>query len=59
MLLFTHCKCPLEEAETVLLIEKFQGKHTSYYVKKLKFLTAHEVMLVNLHAHHLTSRLID
>lgn len=46
MLLATHTKCSLEEAETVLLIEKFQGKHTSYYVKKLKSLTAQEVMLV-------------
>lgn len=46
MLLATHIKCSLEEAETVLLIEKFQGKHTSYYVKKLRNLTAQEVMLV-------------
>jgi cation-transporting ATPase 13A3/4/5 len=52
MLLFTHCKCSLEEAETLLLIERFQGKHTSYYVKELKFLTAQEIMLVN--SHHLT-----
>lgn len=46
MLQITHSKCSLEEAETVLLIERFQGKHTSYYVKKLKILTAREVMSV-------------
>ncbi|XP_015595674.1 probable cation-transporting ATPase 13A3 isoform X2 [Cephus cinctus] len=44
MLLVTHSQCPMEEAETVLLIERFQGKHTSYYVKKLKTLTAEEVL---------------
>ncbi|XP_020286943.1 probable cation-transporting ATPase 13A3 isoform X2 [Pseudomyrmex gracilis] len=44
MLRCTHFKCPLDKAETVLLIEKFQGKHTSYYVKKLKVLTAQEVV---------------
>ena len=43
MLLATHSKCPLEDADTVLLVEKFQGKHTSYHVKKLKTLTAQEV----------------
>lgn len=46
MLQITHSKCSLEEAETVLLIERFQGKHTSYYVKKLRILTAREVMSV-------------
>ncbi|XP_067207720.1 polyamine-transporting ATPase 13A3 isoform X2 [Linepithema humile] len=44
MLLFTHYKCSLEEAEAVLLVERFQGKHTSYYVKKLRVLTAQEVV---------------
>lgn len=44
MLQATHSKCSLEEAETVLLIERFQGKHTSYYVKKLKVLTAREII---------------
>ncbi|KMQ98094.1 putative cation-transporting atpase 13a3, partial [Lasius niger] len=44
MLQATHSKCSLEEAETVLLIERFQGKHTSYYVKKLRVLTAREVI---------------
>ncbi|XP_032670588.1 probable cation-transporting ATPase 13A3 isoform X1 [Odontomachus brunneus] len=43
MLVATHSKCSLEEAETVLLIERFQGKHTSYYVKKLTVLTARGV----------------
>lgn len=46
MLLATHSKCSLEEAETVLLVEKFQGKHTSYYVKKLASVSAEEVSLV-------------
>ncbi|XP_043280695.1 polyamine-transporting ATPase 13A3 isoform X2 [Venturia canescens] len=43
MLLSTHSKCRLEEADTVLLIERFQGKHTSYYVKKLRTMTAQDV----------------
>lgn len=33
MLLATHSKCQLENADTVLLVERFQGKHTSYHVK--------------------------
>lgn len=49
MLQATHIKCSLEEAETVLLIEKFQGKHTSYYVKKLRNLTAKEVINKSFH----------
>nr|XP_050858896.1 polyamine-transporting ATPase 13A3 isoform X2 [Vespula vulgaris] len=44
MLQATHSKCPLDEADTVLLVEKFQGKHTSYYVKKLRTLAARDVM---------------
>ncbi|XP_012139702.1 polyamine-transporting ATPase anne boleyn isoform X2 [Megachile rotundata] len=44
MLLATHSKCQLEDADTVLLVEKFQGKHTSYYVKKLKTLAAQDVV---------------
>lgn len=44
MLLATHSKCQLETADTVLLIEKFQGKHTSYYVKKLKTLAAQDIV---------------
>ncbi|XP_046432017.1 polyamine-transporting ATPase 13A3 isoform X1 [Neodiprion fabricii] len=43
MLLATHSKCSLEEAEAVLLVEKFQGKHTSRYVKKLITISAEEV----------------
>ncbi|XP_015114846.1 probable cation-transporting ATPase 13A3 isoform X1 [Diachasma alloeum] len=43
MLLATHSQCPMEEAETVLLIERFQGKHTSYYVKRLRTMTAKEM----------------
>ncbi|XP_012276995.1 probable cation-transporting ATPase 13A3 isoform X2 [Orussus abietinus] len=43
MLLATHSKCPADEAETVLLVERFQGRHTSFYVKKLKTLRAQEV----------------
>ena len=46
MLLATHSKCQLETADTVLLIEKFQGKHTSYYVKKLKTLAAQDILYV-------------
>nr|XP_034192113.1 probable cation-transporting ATPase 13A3 isoform X2 [Osmia lignaria] len=44
MLLATHSKCQLEDADRVLLVEKFQGKHTSYYVKKLKTLAAQDVV---------------
>lgn len=47
MLLATHSKCQLEAADTVLLVEKFQGKHTSYYVKKLETLAAQDVVLVS------------
>lgn len=47
MLLATHSRCQLEDADTVLLVEKFQGKHTSYYVKKLKTLAAQDVLLVS------------
>lgn len=36
MLKATHSRCTLEQADTVLLKEKFQGKHTSYHVKKIK-----------------------
>lgn len=46
MLITTHVKCPLEEADTVLLVERFQGKHKSYHVKRLKVLTAKEISWV-------------
>jgi cation-transporting ATPase 13A3/4/5 len=35
LLLATHTKCPLNEAEKVLIYETFQGKHTMYYVKDI------------------------
>lgn len=44
MLLVTHSKCQLENADTVLLVERFQGKHTSYHVKKLKALAAEDIL---------------
>ncbi|XP_050591779.1 polyamine-transporting ATPase 13A3 isoform X1 [Bombus affinis] len=44
MLLATHSKCQLETADTVLLVERFQGKHTSYYVKKLQTLAAQDIL---------------
>ncbi|XP_044001966.1 polyamine-transporting ATPase 13A3 isoform X2 [Aphidius gifuensis] len=44
MIMFTHSKCPLEEADTVLLIERFQGKHASHYVKKLYTIVAEDVV---------------
>ncbi|XP_058794306.1 polyamine-transporting ATPase 13A3 isoform X2 [Phymastichus coffea] len=43
MLLATHSRCSLEQAETVLLLEKFQGKHTIYHVKRIKTVSAQEV----------------
>ncbi|KAH0547164.1 polyamine-transporting ATPase 13A3-like isoform X1 [Cotesia glomerata] len=43
MLRATHSKCPLEEADTVLLVERFLGKHAYYYVKRVKTLTAADV----------------
>lgn len=43
MLLATHSRCSLEQAEKILLKEKFQGKHTSYHVKKIKTVTAQEI----------------
>ena len=46
MLLATHSRCSLEQAETVLLVEKFQGKHTSYHVKKIKTITAQDIWFV-------------
>lgn len=40
LLLATHKKCSLEEAEKVLIKEKFQGKHTIYYVKTVVTLSS-------------------
>lgn len=46
MLQATHSKCSLDEADTVLLVEKFQGKHAIHHVKPLTTLIARDVMLV-------------
>ncbi|XP_034951787.1 probable cation-transporting ATPase 13A3 [Chelonus insularis] len=43
MLRATHSKCSLEEADTVLLVERFQGKHAYYHVKKLRTMTIQDV----------------
>ncbi|XP_014236851.1 cation-transporting ATPase 13A2 isoform X1 [Trichogramma pretiosum] len=43
MLYATHSKCPVEEAETVLLKEQFQGKHSIYHVKKIKTVLAQDI----------------
>lgn len=59
MLLATHTKCSLEEAETVLLIEKFQGKHTIYHVKKLRSLTAQNVINKSFHEESLIDEAWD
>jgi hypothetical protein len=40
LLLATHKQCSLEEAEKVLIKEKFQGKHTIYYVKTVVTLSS-------------------
>lgn len=39
LLLATHRPCSLEDAEKVLVKEKFQGKHSIYYVKAVANLT--------------------
>lgn len=43
LLLATHKKCSLEEAEKVLVEEKFQGKHSIFYVKLVKTLTSDSI----------------
>ncbi|KAK0175752.1 hypothetical protein PV327_009479 [Microctonus hyperodae] len=43
MLKATHSICSLNEADRVLLIERFQGKHACYHVKKLQTMTAKDV----------------
>lgn len=40
LLLATHKSCSLEDAEKVLVEEKFQGKHSIYYVKTVTSLTS-------------------
>lgn len=34
-LIATHKKCPLDQAERILVQEHYQGKHTIYYVKRV------------------------
>jgi P5-type ATPase cation transporter len=43
LLLATHKKCSLEDAEKVLVKEKFQGKHAIYYVKLVTTLTSESI----------------
>lgn len=40
LLLATHKPCALERAEKVLVEEKFQGKHSIFYVKTVITLTS-------------------
>lgn len=43
LLLATHKPCSLEDAEKVLVEEKFQGKHSIYYVKTVVTLTSNSI----------------
>jgi len=43
LLLATHKPCALEQAEKVLVKEKFQGKHAIYYVKDVVTLTSDSI----------------
>lgn len=43
LLLATHKKCSLREAEKVLIKEEFQGKHSIYYVKTVVTLTSDSI----------------
>lgn len=43
LLLATHKPCSLEDAEKVLVEEKFQGKHSIYYVKTVVTLTSDSI----------------
>ena len=43
LLLATHKPCSLEQAEKVLVKEKFQGKHAIYYVKDVVTLTSDNI----------------
>jgi cation-transporting ATPase 13A3/4/5 len=43
LLLATHKSCSLEDAEKVLVKEKFQGKHAIYYVKIVTTLTSESI----------------
>lgn len=39
-LIATHRKCPLDDAEMMLITEHYQGKHTIYHIKKVFELNA-------------------
>lgn len=43
LLYATHKPCSLEDAEKVLVKEKFQGKHSIFYVKAVTTLTTESV----------------
>jgi P5-type ATPase cation transporter len=49
LLLATHKPCTLNEAEKVLVKEKFQGKHSIYYVKCVTTLSSDSLRYVLLH----------
>lgn len=46
LLLSTHTACSLDEAEKVLVVEKFEGKHTIHYVKSVVNLDAETIKWV-------------
>lgn len=46
LLLATHKKCSLREAEKVLVKEEFEGKHAIYYVKTVITLTSDSIRYV-------------
>lgn len=46
LLYATHKPCTLEEATKILAVEKFEGKHSIYYVKEVFVLTEESVKLV-------------
>lgn len=37
-LLATHCICPLEVADTVLIEEHYKGQHKCYHIKSVQYL---------------------
>ena len=39
LLYATHKPCTLEEATQILVVEKFEGKHSIFYVKKVFMLS--------------------
>lgn len=43
LLLATHKPCSLEDAQKVLVKEKFQGKHSIFYVKTVATLTSDSI----------------